>query len=753
MAHCRLIKLLAGQIFWILLVLLFVHGQGQCATAPTQYMTVFGDARGDVTAGSIVTTEDAISTNNSITVLAMGIVASLYSGYAKSSAATAEASNNTVNSLGTLGNLFAGYAEGSTGATSFSNSVIVGGGSISGDVFASRVTGTSGSATAYSNTLTINGGSITGSIYGAYADSLMGTTSATSNTVTVNNGSVGGSVYGGFAYTSIGSTATASGNTVNIAGGTVSNDVIGGKVQADIGGTGLSATGNTVNISGGSVLGNVYGGYVSTIDPSAATGNTVTLSGSPTFGGATVLAGGEGSGSGDLISNNRLNVWNYTGSSVGSVKNFQYYNFLLPTSFTTSSAQALNITGNLSLTTGSTSSTVEAVDFQGGGSVRSVGDVYTLLRAGSITGAITNDGQTITGKHGAALVYNILLTQNANTVTATILSNGSSGSAVSVNPQMKAVSEGRTSGAIAVNQGADLVAGQGVGAAVAATRGPMPTSGAMINSFGTMAAGSSTYHTGSHVDVSGFSLAAGVAAGVKTAWGDLTVAPFFEYGSGSYNTYNSFNNAASVTGDGNTYYMGGGLLARLDFFKLGPGHFYTEGSARIGNVHNHYSNDDLQDGFGRSASFDADATYYGLHAGVGYVWNINEALALDMYSKYFWTRQEANSVTLSTGDPVEYDAVDSNRLRFGTRMSYSVDERFSPYIGAAYEREFNGKAEATTYGYSIPAPSMRGDTGIGELGVMCRPLPNLPLTIDLAAQGYVGKREGITGSLQVRYEF
>ena len=48
---------------------------------------------------------------------------------------------------------------------------------------------------------------------------------------------------------------------------------------------------------------------------------------------------------------------------------------------------------------------------------------------------------------------------------------------------------------------------------------------------------------------------------------------------------------------------------------------------------------------------------------------------------------------------------------------------------------------------------MRGDTGIGELGLLLKPSQTLPLSFDLGVQGYTGKREGVTGSLQARWEF
>jgi hypothetical protein len=48
---------------------------------------------------------------------------------------------------------------------------------------------------------------------------------------------------------------------------------------------------------------------------------------------------------------------------------------------------------------------------------------------------------------------------------------------------------------------------------------------------------------------------------------------------------------------------------------------------------------------------------------------------------------------------------------------------------------------------------LRGSTGIGELGLTLKPSKNLPLSFDLGVQGYTGKREGMTGSLQINFEF
>jgi len=191
----------------------------------------------------------------------------------------------------------------------------------------------------------------------------------------------------------------------------------------------------------------------------------------------------------------------------------------------------------------------------------------------------------------------------------------------------------------------------------------------------------------------------------------------------------------------------------MDFSSSGPGNFYTEASARAGSAHTEFKSSDLRDDQNRMASYDASSPYYGIHAGMGYVWNVTDKTLLDLHAKYFWTRQQGTSAHLSTGDPVKFKAADSQRLRLGGQMSFVVNDYVKSYGGLYWEHEFDGRARATTYGYPIATPKLRGDTGVGELGLSIAPAKIIPLTIDIAIQGYTGKREGVTGSLQVKYEF
>jgi outer membrane protein W len=89
----------------------------------------------------------------------------------------------------------------------------------------------------------------------------------------------------------------------------------------------------------------------------------------------------------------------------------------------------------------------------------------------------------------------------------------------------------------------------------------------------------------------------------------------------------------------------------------------------------------------------------------------------------------------------------------GTRYYHQVKEGVSPYVGLAYEYEFNGQARASTNGFNIDVPSLKGGTGIGEIGLSIRPNVSRPLSLDFGVQGYTGKREGITGRLIARWFF
>ncbi|GHU07351.1 membrane protein [Betaproteobacteria bacterium] len=386
-----------------------------------------------------------------------------------------------------------------------------------------------------------------------------------------------------------------------------------------------------------------------------------------------------------------------------------------------------------------TGSTVN-VGIDGRSSPLKAGDSVTLIDAtdpaSSLTGAPSNPTANGAGMHGVTLKYEFELdtTTYANQLIARV-------SKVGANEQSKAFSEGFLSGLALVNQGVDLAADQGMDALWHEARAGAQGRGA----FAVLSGGSRRYKTGSHVDVDSFSLMTGIAGDMKLASGELSLGAFFVYGEGDYDTYNSFANAASVRGKGDSDYAGAGVLGRLDFNGRGTGHAYAEASLQAGSVKTDFRGNNL-------ARYKSRSGYYGAHLGTGYVWNLTDKAQFDLYGKYLYARRDSDRVTLSTGDPIRFNAVESHRLRIGGRYSWTTNQ-IKPYAGLAWEHEFDGKARATAHGYPIDAPKLKGDSGVLELGLIMKPSATTPLTVNFGLQGYTGRNEGVGGNLRVEYRF
>lgn len=568
------------------------------------------------------------------------------------------------------------------------------------------------------NSVEVTGGTVTVGVWGGFSDA----TDALSNTVVISGGQVA-AVVGGEA-----SGGRANNNTVTINGGTVSY-VYGARAD------GGDANYNSVVITGGTIDGGIEIGFASR---GAATGNTLTISGDPVFSPDVSIMGGNGNGEyGSVFSGNTFNL-KTDGLIIGSLQNFQYLNFYLPTTLGAGDTM-LTVTGLANLTDphGGASSVIN-VGIDGASSLLGAGDSVKLIHAGTLSyNAGLNSTATGVGMQGVTLSYVFDITATSTDLIATV--QGSR-----VTDESKAVSEGFVSGASLVNEGADLAAGKGMANAIGGAR-------ADWSPFAAVSGGSIRTNTGSHVDVDGVSLVAGLSRGIDLSVGRLTAGAFAEYGNGNYDTFNGFA-SGDVRGHGNSHYVGGGLLGHQDFRPMGPGHAYAEGSARVGVANNSYSSADLTSG-GVAAGYETSSLYYGLSAAVGYVWSVGEAMTVDVSGKYLWSRLGSDSTRLTTGETVDFEAVNSERTRLGARVSYALSNKVTPYAGAAWEHEFDGKARASTNGLAIDAPSMAGDTGIFEAGLTLKPSDDLPLSIDLGLQGFVGQREGIAGSFQAKLAF
>jgi hypothetical protein len=152
--------------------------------------------------------------------------------------------------------------------------------------------------------------------------------------------------------------------------------------------------------------------------------------------------------------------------------------------------------------------------------------------------------------------------------------------------------------------------------------------------------------------------------------------------------------------------------------------------------------------FGRRAAYDAKSTYTGAHVGLGYRLKLNDASALKLYGQYLWSHQDGDTVTLTTGEPVKFKAIDSRCARLGAKRDFAVSNTTNFHAGAAWEHEYAGKAKATIHGYRLDTPELEGDTGVVELGVAIKPAQNHPLALDVAVQGYTRAEGRCDGQLK-----
>ena len=290
-----------------------------------------------------------------------------------------------------------------------------------------------------------------------------------------------------------------------------------------------------------------------------------------------------------------------------------------------------------------------------------------------------------------------------------------------------------------LNLGHDFLTTAGYENATLAVDGEVEGS---INPFITMSANNQKLDTGSHVDLKAWNMNLGFAKKINNNSGKLLIAPVIEYGRGSYDSY--LDNGTH--GDGDAHFWGAGLMAK----QLNDDGLYYEGSLRAGRM-----STDYQSAVAGGIKYDSDATYYAAHLGMGKVVQLNDKDTIDYYGKLFYTRQQGDKVTVGIGATYDFDATTSLRTRLGARYTHQLSEKNAFYAGLAWQHEFDGESNAivaTTLGSaSAPAPSMKGDTGIMELGWRVNNSDKFEL--GLGVNGSVGKQKGVGFNLSLNFSF
>ena len=576
-------------------------------------------------------------------------------------------------------------------------------------------TDTWGGRSAAGNTTTGNAINVTSgnhtNVYGGWTTGTGSTASADrqgdskNNAVTVNGAAeISGRVYGGFTDAVNGK---ATGNTVTIDNARA-GAVIGGKAGAE-------ASGNTINLVN-AVVGSVTGG-----DGSISNSNVINLRNATVAG--TVTGGTAANGTGNTLAVS----YGTATTQIGDFDRIQKIHFDLEAAPTRGAHTLLKLTsvgGEKNL-----SGMNIGVHRDGASQKLGPGDKITLIE-NTDGDVVLGDNVTVQGTDGASREYTFDIVSEGNTLIATVAK-------AKLSTQSKSFVETRTGASAFLNDGADFLAGTGTdaaqkeAAAAAATPGAVP-----FGLWAGVGGGALRHKTGSYVDMKGWNLGIGWARENAVKEGTLTFGPFIEYGRGSYDSYLD----DGTHGSGKTSYIGAGVMAKLET----KANNWIDGALRVGRTRSDYTG---------LASYDTTSTYYAMHVSVGKDFHVKSGDTVSAYVRYAYAHTAGTSAHLSSGETYDFDAVNSHRLRIGTRYTHGATALSRLYAGLAWEYEFDGDARATSQGDSAPSPSLKGGSALLELGYRFAPKADSRVSYDLNLSGWQGKRQGITGGVSVKWAF
>lgn len=648
-------------------------------------------------------------------------------GYSRDS----EVSGNSVTING--GTLEQGFSGGySDDGIVQNNSITITDGTIKGDFQA----GYALENISQNNNLTITGGKFVGpSIFcGGYSHK----SGVYNNSVNISDVDMGYSmVYGGSAYE--GEAKNNIVNVKNISGFEViggrseknSSDNIVNVVNSNLSSVygGVSEEGkiynNIVTVTGGKIT-NVYGGfaqYSGELTDITIENNTVVLNGANVTG----IVAGAGKGtlveSNPIIKNNTLEIKGLN-NNAGNVKNFSTLNFYISKEAVNNDTM-LKVTGNADIANNNVNAALEL------GSSLKVGDQIILIDAGTLNadGIKTSTGTMTDGLINTKMDINI---KDVNKLVATI-------SPDTITEDAKSPVESRIPMLSILNNGANLLASAGLENAAYVAEDELNGS---MHPFITMSGNKTKLTTGSHIDVAGYNMNLGFVKKLNNNAGKFVYAPVIEYGRGNYDSY--LDNGTH--GEGDAHYWGAGLIAK----QVNEDGLYYEGSLRAGRT-----SIDYKSAVAGGISYDSDATYYAAHAGLGKIVTINDTDSIDYYGKLFYNRLQGDKVTVGSCATYDFDAMTSLRTNLGARYNHKMNAKNILYAGLAWQHEFDGEANAivtTNLGSgSTPAPSIKGNTGIMELGWNSNTSDKLEL--DLRVNGSIGKEKGLGFTMKFDFKF
>ena len=558
----------------------------------------------------------------------------------------------------------------------------------------------------HDNSVTIDGATV-GTVYGGYATSPTG--KATKNTVNITSGTVANAV-GGY------STGDAKENTVNVKFN-VTGDVTGSMSTSG------AASANVVSLDNITVGGNVTGGSGATTEDNIIHLSKTTVTGNITGGTAA-------SGTGNTL------VVHPGASKAQSLAGIQNINFFLDdTHDKTAPVLELTTTGTQNLQ--GVGIGVGVID--GAHPAYRVNEQFSLIKAPG--GTIQTDPtirNTSSAMQGVSLRYEFDVAQTATNEVSAVVKKAE------LIEQTKSFVETRAGATAFINQGVDFLVANNIQAAKDAASAGKADEATAPKGYQLWAGiGGNRMHSesGSYVETNGWNVGVGWARENALKDGKAVYGPFLSYGNGSYDSYLNDN----THGSGKFRTFGLGVMAR---FEKNDGMWY-EGSLQGGRVKSDYSGSIYA---GVNSSYDVSNTYWSGHLGAGKDIQLKDDAKITPYLRYFWSHQGGVTAHLNTNEDYDFSEVTSHRTRLGFRYTRQNEAAGEFYTGLAWEYEFSGSAHASYQGYDTPSPSLKGSSGMLELGYRFIPADSR-MRYDLRLTGWQGKRRGLSGDLGVKWMF
>jgi hypothetical protein len=338
--------------------------------------------------------------------------------------------------------------------------------------------------------------------------------------------------------------------------------------------------------------------------------------------------------------------------------------------------------------------------------------------------------------------FNLALSDNGKDVVATLLSKE-----VEARAEAKSYIEGVCGALAFVNQGGDIIAEKIMKEAW------NNISSERLEAFGGVTYGNIKYKRGLNVEVKGIGVVAGV--GKKKERQGAAYGVFCEYGNGDYRAQDKFG-SVEVEGRGDNGYIGVGVLGRVEIGerleeRRGDG-LYVEGSMRVGSSKVDYKTCDIEvtGAVERGeVKYNYNTGYVGVHICCGYGYKVSEKTKIEGSGRCKYTLQRGKEIELATKERVKFEEATSNRINIGVKGEYEVKGGIKTYIVLRGEQELNGEVKGKAEGKAIEGVKLEGLTGGGEVGMSMN--ISEKLMMEIIGECFVGKREGLSGMVKVKY--